>query len=169
MTTTLYLDFDGVLHPDNVYNTRGRPELMEPGELFQHAPILEEALSYHPEVKIVLSTSWVGVFGYEDTLAYLPHKIRWRVVGHTWFEPAAVGMYSMLRFSDLTRFQQILSHVIQNKITNWIALDDLHSNSQTWWEKYGQQLVLCHPDSGLGDPDAQAELNTALMERQHAR
>lgn len=167
--TTIYLDFDGVLHPDSVHNTEGRPELIKPGHLFQHAHILEEALTYHPEVKIVLSTSWVGVFGYESTLAYLLPKIRERVVGNTFFEPASVGMYSMLRFSDLTRFQQILAHVVLNKITNWIALDDLHSNSQSWLPSYSKHLVLCHPDRGLGDPDAQAHLNTALLEYQYGR
>lgn len=167
MTTHLYLDFDGVLHPDGVHSTYGRPELMAPGALFQHAHILEEALAYHPEVRIVLSTSWVGAFGYEATLAYLPPGIQARVIGHTWFEPVAAGMYSMLCFGDLTRFQQILAHAPLNKITNWIALDDLHSNSQSWPEKYRKHLVLCHPDSGLGDPDVQAALNTALLEHQY--
>ncbi len=165
--TTLYLDFDGVLHPDNVHNTEGRPELMKPGRLFDHAHILEEALAYHGEVRIILSTSWVGAFGFEATLAYLPPKIRERVIGSTWFEPAAVGMYSMLRFGDLTRFQQILAHAENNRITNWLALDDLHSNSQDWPEKYSKHLVLCHPDKGLGDPEAQASLNTALLEHQY--
>jgi len=167
--TYLYLDFDGVLHADSVYNTRGRPELMAPGVLFQHAHILEEALGYHPEVKIVLSTSWVGAFGFEATLAYLPTRIQKRVIGYTWQEPRQVGMYALDSFSDLTRFQQIMAHVANNGITNWLALDDLHSNSQTWWEKYGRHLVLCHPDKGLGDQDVQAALNTALMEYQHAR
>jgi hypothetical protein len=167
--TYLYLDFDGVLHADSVYNTRGRPELMAPGVLFQHAHILEEALGYHPEVKIVLSTSWVGAFGFEVTLAYLSAGIRDRVVGHTHFELAAVDMYSTLRFSDLTRFQQIMAHVENSGITNWLALDDLHSQSQDWPSSHAQHLVLCHPDTGLSDPEVQAALNTALLERQHAR
>ncbi len=169
MTTHLYLDFDGVLHPDGVHITDGRPELMKPGRLFEHAHILEEALGYHPEVQIVLSTSWVGAFGYKATLAYLPPGIQARVIGHTWREPQQVGMYSMQRFSDLTRFQQIMLHVSTNRITNWITLDDLHSNSQDWPEKYRQHLVLCHPDSGLGDPDVQAALNTALLEHHYER
>jgi hypothetical protein len=165
--TTLYLDFDGVLHLDHVHNVDGRPELGVPGLLFQHAPILEEALGYHPEVKIVLSTSWVGTFGFEATLAYFPPRIRERVTGATWREPQQVGMYSMDRFSDLTRFQQIMSHVTANRITNWLALDDLHSNSQGWPDGYRKHLILCHPDKGLGDPEVQAALNTALAERQY--
>lgn len=165
--TVIYLDFDGVLHLDCVHNVGGHPELGVPGRLFQHAPILEEALGYHPEVKIVLSTSWVGTFGFEATLAHLPPKIRARVIGCTWREPQQVGMYAMDRFSDLTRFQQILSHVTANWITNWLALDDLHSNSQGWPESHRKYLVLCHPDKGLGDPEVQAALNTALTERQY--
>ena len=34
MRTVLFLDFDGVLHPDEVYLTRRGPELRAPGELF---------------------------------------------------------------------------------------------------------------------------------------
>jgi hypothetical protein len=167
--TTLYLDFDGVLHPDGVYNDRGQPELMLPGRLFQHAHILLEALAYHPEVKIVLSTSWVSVFGYNATLAYLTPKIRERVIGSTWREPQQVGIYKTERFGKLTRFQQIMEHVAINQITNWLALDDLHSNSQGWLASYSKHLVLCHPDTGLSHPDVQAALNTALLERQHER
>lgn len=164
--THLYLDFDGVLHPDNVYDAHGHPELRAHGHLFMHAQILEEALGYHPEVQVILSTSWVGVFGYESTLAFLPPKIRQRVVGCTWREPRQVGMYAMDSFSDLTRFQQIMGHVTANRITNWLALDDLHSNSQGWLPSYQKHLILCHPNEGLGDPAVQAALNTALMERQ---
>ncbi len=36
----LFLDFDGVLHPDAVYLTRRGVELRAPGELFMWAPIL---------------------------------------------------------------------------------------------------------------------------------
>lgn len=102
--TVLYSDFDGVLHLNQVHNVDGCQELGVSGLLFKHAAILEEALGYHPEVKIVLSTSWVGAFGFEATLAYLPPRIRERMAGCTWSEPHQVGIYAMYRFSDLTSF-----------------------------------------------------------------
>lgn len=165
--TTLYLDIDGVLHGDAVYASPAGMELRAPGALFMHAPILQEALGYHPEVTVILSSSWVNHLGYEATLAHLPPKIRERVTGTIWREPRQVGMYAMDRFSDLTRFQQIMSHVTANRITNWVALDDLHSNSQGWPDGYRKHLILCHPDKGLGDPEVQAALNTALTEHQY--
>lgn len=60
----LYLDFDGVLHPEDVWRRPGwgvfvaRP----PGHrVFKNAALLEEVLAPYPEIRIVLSTSWVRV------------------------------------------------------------------------------------------------------------
>lgn len=53
----LFLDFDGVLHPDAVYLTRHGVELRAEGELFMWAPILEKLLDDCPHIKVVLTTS----------------------------------------------------------------------------------------------------------------
>lgn len=39
----LFLDYDGVLHPDAAYLVKGRPELRAEGCVFMWAPILEHA------------------------------------------------------------------------------------------------------------------------------
>ena len=62
----LYLDYDGVLHHESCYwHARKGPYLNVPeGEnnvLFRHAPLLAEMLEPYPDLKIVLSTSWVGL------------------------------------------------------------------------------------------------------------
>jgi hypothetical protein len=44
----LFLDFDGVLHPDAVYLERGRPVLRADGELFMWAHHLVDALASAP-------------------------------------------------------------------------------------------------------------------------
>lgn len=49
----LFLDFDGVLHPENVFLRRRRPCLGAPGELFMWAPILTDLLESAPDVQIV--------------------------------------------------------------------------------------------------------------------
>ncbi len=54
----LFLDFDGVLHPDGVYLVKGRPVLRAEGALFMWAPLLADALKNYPAVQIVLSTGW---------------------------------------------------------------------------------------------------------------
>jgi hypothetical protein len=60
----LFLDYDGVLHPEQVYLVDGRPKFRGEGTLFMWAPILIKALSPFPKVKIVLSTSWVRLRGF---------------------------------------------------------------------------------------------------------
>lgn len=42
--TFLYLDFDGVLHADEVYRTQSGIALKNGGTLFEHAAILGEAI-----------------------------------------------------------------------------------------------------------------------------
>ena len=71
----LYLDFDGVLHHDEVYfHPRRGVYLNAPPEhrLFQHVGLLESALAPYPTLQIVLSTSWVRVFSFSGALKRLP-------------------------------------------------------------------------------------------------
>ena len=167
--TTLYLDFDGVLHPDAVYvATGGGLELRALGSILMHTDALIETLGYHPEVNVILSTSWVNHFGFYKTKQKLPQALRDRITGTTWAEDnRQEGTYSYSRFHKLTRFQQIWSHVYRNGITNWVALDDLHSGSETWPAEHQDHLILCDGNVGLGDPEVLADLNTALLERQY--
>jgi hypothetical protein len=165
--TILFLDFDGVLHPPEVHNTSDGPELLTHGKLFMHARHLEDTLGYHPEVKIVLSTSWVCRMGNEATLSYMPAKLRARVVGTTWRETQQVGTYSFDSQDRMTRFQQIWSYVYSHQIKNWLALDDLHSNTEQWPSEHKNHLILCNGKTGLGDAEVLAALNTALLERQY--
>jgi len=61
----LFLDFDGVLHPDAVYMRRQRPILKAEGALFMWAPILVQILDDFPMVSLVLSTSWFRHLGHK--------------------------------------------------------------------------------------------------------
>lgn len=84
LAPTLFLDFDGVLHPDKVYRERGKIVLKMDGfSLFEWPPLLEEILMPHPDLQIVLSTSWVRVLGFDEALAWLPPGLQQRVVGST--------------------------------------------------------------------------------------
>lgn len=162
----IFLDFDGVLHPDAVYNPRNRPlELMAPGKLFMHAHILEDALAFYPEAKIILSTSWVRILGYELTLKKMPVNLQVRVVGATWHKEIIIDGQDP--FNSMTRYQQIDRHVKTNGIKRWLAIDDLHSGSEAWPTEQLHRLVLTEQSKGLGCIDAQADLNTKLMEIQY--
>lgn len=161
----IYLDFDGVLHPDAVYNPPNKPiELRGPGELFMHAHVLEEALAIYPEAKIILSTSWVRVLGYDRTIEKMPTELAKRVIGATWHKVLRQDNYDP--FSNLSRFEQIMSHVKKNAIKNWIALDDLHSGHEVyaWPQDKRDLLVLTEESKGLGCQSVQADLNKKLKE-----
>lgn len=62
----LYPDFDGVLHPDDVWRRLGiGPYVASPSRhtVLEHAGMLDEILTLYPDVRIVLLTSWVVVYG----------------------------------------------------------------------------------------------------------
>ena len=88
----LYLDFDGVLHPEDTYFNPARganlgPQSTAAGhELFEHAQLLVNVLEPYPHVKIVLSTSWVQHRSYSRAMKRLPAELQARVIGATFHE-----------------------------------------------------------------------------------
>lgn len=51
MGAVLFLDFDGVLHPDAAFLIKGRPTLKTEGELFIWTPLLVDVLVDFPKVQ----------------------------------------------------------------------------------------------------------------------
>lgn len=153
----LYLDYDGVLHPDNVrlvqygYGEPRMPEMVEPGfTLFCWAHVLERILmEVDPQarVQIVLSTSWVNHFG-EFAAEYLPAELKNRVVG-------------IIKHSQLPRGELIAMHAEQNGFECWIAIDD---DDLDWPEDHRHRLVRCDPMHGLSAQRVVDELRIALKE-----
>lgn len=166
---TLFLDFDGVLHPDAVFRTKHGLELRAPGELMMHAPVLEKILDeVDPvgEIAIVLSTSWVRELkSFDRTKLYLPHSLQKRVVGATWHKDMKRDNGGQDPFSWMTRYEQIKSHIKRNAITFWLAIDDLHSGEEEWEsDDFQSRLIQPNSQTGLGDPEIQERLRDALIE-----
>lgn len=81
---TLFLDYDGVLHPDAVYREGERVVLRADGFcLFEWAEILGALLAPYPPLQIVLSTSWERVLGFHAARSHLSESLRRRLVGAT--------------------------------------------------------------------------------------
>lgn len=166
----LFLDFDGVLHPDAVYQPRNRPlELRAEGELMMYAGILEEILIEHPDVKIILSTSWVRLLGYSRTLGKTSPGLRARIAGATWHSGMAKPDGSPYRraedpFNWFSRWQQIEWYVRRHELDEWIAVDDLYGGEEIdqWPHHQRHRLVLTDGDKGLGCPLAQRDLRQKL-------
>ena len=167
----LFLDFDGVLHADAVYKLRHKPlELRAEGALMMHAPLLEDILDEydpHSHIKIILSSSWVRSLGFSKTLKKLTPRLRSRVEGATWhsmMKKSDGRPYSRAvdHFNGVPRWQQIVWYVKRHQVEHWLAIDDLHSNTEFWPEDWREHLILTEGDKGLGDESVQAELKLKI-------
>ncbi len=102
----LYLDFDGVLHPNS----------FDKGKAFCLMPMLERALN-GSDVRIVVSSSW----RHHESKAYIqnlfPASIRPLLSGFT--GEALAGRW--------TRWHEISQHAASHDVTEWRALDDAAS------------------------------------------
>lgn len=82
-----YLDFDGVLHPEPLYWSRRRGAHLgaeaDGHKLFKRGPLLETLLGPYPDIRIVLSTSWVRQHRFAGAARRLLQGLRRRCIGAT--------------------------------------------------------------------------------------
>lgn len=154
----LFLDFDGVLHPDHVYLVKGKPVLRVDGfNLFEFSDVLIQKLQPYPEVKIVLSTSWVKAFrNFQKVKSFLPIELQSRIIGACWHTNL-----DQHEWEQRTRYQQILTYLINKGVADcdWIAIDN---DDQGWSEQHRSNLVLTDDDGGLSFIQAQNDLAEKL-------
>ena len=132
-----------------------------------HEPILTSILNDHPNVRLILSTSWVRTFSYSNVLKRMPTQLAERVCGATWhsrMEERHAQRGHSCDFDRLGRFEQIVRHVNRHGVLHWVALDDLHSGEDFahWPMKFREHLVLTNPNLGLSCLSTQAELRGKL-------
>ena len=159
----IYLDFDSVLHHDSVYihPTKGI-YIREPGfTLFEWTPILDELLEAHPDVGIILSTSWVRAKSFSYAKSRLSPELQKRVIGATFHK----GCMNKELFTQLTRTNQILADVSRRGLgDDWIAIDD---EAEGWPFMYAKKLIRTGW-AGISAPEVQAEIKTWLNKRTKA-
>lgn len=152
-----FLDFDGVLHVDAVYWSPKRGIYIGvPGHvLFEWMNILEEVLTPHPDVKIVLSTSWVRVRSFEFAKGQLSTTLQAKVIGATFHN----RHMRKDEFDLMSRGLQVWNDVVRRKPTSWFALDN---DGQGWPEGCRDRLVKTDDNRGLSDPAVQDSIRTIL-------
>jgi hypothetical protein len=154
----LYLDFDGVLHPADVWRApNGEPYVKTPTghEVMEHASLLEQLLMPFPNVRIVLSTSWVQAFKSLIKVARrLPASLRVRVIGATYHSEMDAAT-----FLDMPRPMQIVTDVRRRKPLEWLAIDD---DVQGCPMCCRHRMVQTDPILGISAPPVQAELQVKL-------
>lgn len=149
----LFLDFDGVLHPDATYLVRGRPILRADGHLFMWADRLVALLAAYPDVEIVLSTSWARDLGFSRARGYLPFELQCRVVGATWHSSMSRNADGFKKsetwWDNVSRYEQIKRWADRADVMRWVAIDD----QPTGWMAYDTDRLI-HTDSRLGLSEA---------------
>ena len=155
----LYLDFDGVLHHENVlWHYKRGPYLEAPERyfLFQHAGLLAQLLEPYPAISIVLSTSWVVRYGVQASTKRLPEALQARVIGATYHSRHMVES----DFRDLTRGQQVYEDVLRRRPKNWLALDD---DAEGWPAAHLDKYIQTHMYEGLADPEVLSTFKSKLV------
>lgn len=153
----LYLDFDGVLHDGEVYWHIKRGIYMKtPGRrLFEWMAILEELLAPYPDVKIVLSTSWVRARNFNFARSQLSPALQARVIGATFHKrEMRKDMFDLL-----SRGAQIVQDVGRRRPLKWFSVDDDVSD---WPKGYLKHLVATESDRGISAPSVQAHIRRQL-------
>lgn len=129
--------------------------MREPGRaLFEWAPILVELLEPHPEVSIVLSTSWVGEWGEEFACGVLPPCLQHRVIGATY------TIDNLKYFDAWARGRQVTSDATTRRTDSWFAIDD---DDRGWPLGAADRLVLTDGSKGISSVASQDAIRRALL------
>jgi hypothetical protein len=144
----LYLDFDGVLHNEDVRWHPRRGAYMHPAgfHLFEHAALLDQLLAPYYDLDIVLSTTWVRKYGCHQSAMRLPPGLRRRVVGATFHSAMDRG-----KFAELARGQQVCEDALRRRPSTWFALDDV---DEGWPAELRDRVVLTDTALGISTPEA---------------
>ena len=157
----LFLDYDGVLHPDEVYMSKRNGIVLRADghNLFEYAELLADALEQHQDVRIVLSTSWVSVLDFDIAKARLPERLQLRVIGST-----CHSTYNKYEWNTLTRYRQIMRYVLRHNLKSWLALDN---DDKGWPDDKRHRLIHTDDWGGLGGTvGALDDLQTKLESRE---
>jgi hypothetical protein len=134
----LFLDFDGVLHPQ--YDGEPTPV----SEIFCHLPRFESVMRDFPSVEIVISSTWRIQFTLDELRARFSPDIAARIIDVTpqieWTDE---------NYLPTQREDEILAWLERAGLscTPWIALDDA-----AWqFKQHRDRLVACTWYVGLND------------------
>ncbi|WP_332853644.1 HAD domain-containing protein [Duganella sp. S19_KUP01_CR8] len=137
----LFLDFDGVLHPDINYNA----EL-----LMCNRPLLEDVLRSRPKVDVVISSTWREAHALGELQSLFCADIAPRIVGVTprWREiqdDSAFGRY--VRQAEIEAWLRSHNRAWQQ----WLAVDD----QPHLFKPFCANLFATNPATGLTEADCE--------------
>lgn len=140
---TIFLDFDGVLHPEPGYEK----------DLFNRMPIFEQVVRKHLDsVEVVISSSWREKYSLDDMRNYFSRDTFLNVIDVT---PQLKSPTSLWQPTTSTRFirqAEIQMWLKEHRSWDqpWLAIDD----RPYWFEPACPHLLLTDRTTGLTDDDA---------------
>jgi hypothetical protein len=145
----LFLDFDGVLHPEPCCDRE---------QLFCRMPLLEAVLRDVPSVEIVISSTWRVQHSLDELQQLFSPDIGCRITGVTPLRPTVDPPPHLAPYP---RHAEIDAWLKQSSRTaeRWIALDD----RADWFKPFLTTLVHCDSSIGLTEEIAN-ELKRRLRE-----
>lgn len=153
MNCILFLDFDGVLHPDPCPKR----------DFFCQLPLIEGVLRTHKGVEIVISSSWRYDNSVDKLRSYFSPDVRDLVIGITpsvartnaegWIPPDLLGHH---------REWECRKWIRQNSLseTPWLAIDDVPE----WFVPDCPNLLVTQSAYGF-QPEQVARLRVMIQER----
>ncbi len=132
---TLFLDFDGVLHPEFCHESKH----------FCCLPFFEEAVRQAPEVEIVIASTWRHQHRLEDLARRFSADVSHRVIGVTPYFPALDDvpdtLVSFEREAECNAWLRANGRVA----SPWLAVDD-----RSWlYRPFNRSVFLVNGKTGL--------------------
>lgn len=148
---TLFIDFDGVLHPVDaakLVNNDGQIEIG--GNVFVYQDILLD-LVRDIDVDIVVHSSWRNYHALSDIL-------------ERWFYPELSAKVVGITPEMLGRAQSIVSYIDEHEIADFLIIDDCIDSFAYYKSRdLRSHLVLCDEFRGIADPAVQARIKHWLL------
>ncbi|MEJ6003719.1 HAD domain-containing protein [Paucibacter soli] len=145
----LLIDFDGVFHPEDqhfaVEDIKVPPAILRAAGMFVHVDLLAKLLTPHPDVRLVVHSSWRKTHG-DTELRELLGPLGGRFIGAT--------------DRALDRQLSIFDFVVRRRIDShrYRVLDDQVEMLQ----ELGDVVIPCDPISGIAAPSTLLQLKTWL-------
>lgn len=137
--TVLFLDFDGVTHPEPCTTEHA----------FSQLPLVESILREFADVEVVISSSWRNQFTLEGLQCNFSDDIAGRVVGVT---PSITDSSWNPGVPEFDRQFEIECWIEEHRPgANWIAIDD----RAEWFQPGCPQLLLTEKSTGFVEQDAE--------------
>ncbi|MBS0308235.1 MAG: hypothetical protein JSS58_04610 [Proteobacteria bacterium] len=133
----LFLDFDGVLHPE---------PCQDDAQLFCRLPLLEGLLRDFPEVDLVISSTWRDKWTLDELRSKFSADIAKRIIGAT---PSWKDLLELFETIGYQRHAEIEGWLRQagRPWEQWVAIDD-----KPWlYKPFLPNLVLCDTAVGIDE------------------